>query len=98
MAGLEAGARWFPLDFRVRQRGAVFCSEYRWPGSGAACRAAIRRELAVNPYALDMRRVYAGLLIEAGIREEAVKQARFVRFYAPHIPLQIPVNVNPATR
>lgn len=98
MSGFEAGARWFPLDFRIRTRATAFCFEHRWPGSGAWCREATRRELAVNPFALDLRRNLAGMLIEAGAKDEALKQVAVIRALAPHIPLQVPVNLNPATR
>lgn len=96
--GLQRAARLWPLDYQVRFTPAVFCSENRWKGSGEACMAAIRRELALNPYAYDFRRNLAGFLLEAGRKDETMAQAGFIKAHAPHLKIVVPVNVNPATR
>ena len=98
MSQLETAARLFPLDFEIRQGPAGFCSDHRWKGSAPDCIATLRRELAVDPMAHDLRRALAGFLIADGRNDEAKREIATIHVFAPHLPLVIPVNINPATR
>jgi len=95
---LQRSAGVFPLDFRLRQAPAVFCSETRWKGSGPDCIAALRAELRVNPFSADLRRNLAGFLIEAGDMEGAKRELGVVSALQPGRNIVLSVNVNPGTR
>ncbi len=98
MAQLDLAARLFPFDFMMRAGPAKFCAEIRWKGSGPDCIVALRRELSFDPMAHDLRRALAGLLIEVGREDEAKREVATIHAFAPHLPLVIPVNINPETR
>jgi hypothetical protein len=95
---LDRSAALFPFDFRLRQAPAVYCSQIRWKGSGPACIAALRAELAVNPFSADLRRNLAGFLIEAGDMDSAKRELAAVAALVPRAHIAVSVNQNPATR
>lgn len=98
MDQLETAARLFPFDFNMRRGPAAFCSEIRWKGSAPRCMAAIRRELAADPMAHDLRRGLAGFLIGEGRDGDAKREIAVIHAFVPHLALVVPVNINPATR
>lgn len=98
MAQFQAAARLFPFDFQMRAAPAKFCAEIRWKGSGPDCIAALRRELAFDPMAHDLRRAIAGFLIGAGREDEAKREIATIHAFAPHLPIIVPVNISPETR
>jgi len=95
---MQAAARLFPFDYELRFAPSKFCSEVRWKGSAEPCMASLRAELAVNPFAHDLRRNLAGFLIQLDRKPEAAEQVLFIMSVVPHLPpLAIPVNQNPDT-
>lgn len=96
-ADVQEAMRWFPLDYRMRLAEAEFYSLTRWKGSRPHAIAAIRRAIATNPYAFDLRRNLAGFLWEAGDKDEALRELTAIKRFVPLADISIMVNVNPDT-
>lgn len=97
-ARMERAAALFPLNHMIRNGPAYFYGHVRWSNSQMRAIAALNAALAHDPYALDLRRILAGLYWEIGDRDRAVAELQVVKQFDPGATLAIMVNVNPATR
>jgi thioredoxin-like negative regulator of GroEL len=70
----------------------------RWKGSRDRGIEVLQDALKFDPFALDLRKDLASLLVEAGRRDEAVEQLEAFHNLAPNEPIVLVINANPATR
>lgn len=86
-----------PFDSWFRTAEADYYSDVRWKGSRPLAIAAIRRALARDPNNAGLRRNLVGFLVEAGDKDEAVRQMHILLGLVPNFQIPLFVNVNPAS-